>query len=141
PCSCAPRAVPPAPPHVNGPGLTPPLADAHARFHRIRGCHTLARRGGRCTGTPLYAVAKRLSQNDPEIVKTFTEVDRIPRQKLDHLKEPNRMAEYFRNDIKKGMIEIGYSIDWRREFTTIDHMYNRFIQWHFRWLNQHGYIT
>src|SRR6059058_1325606 len=51
------------------------------------------------------------------------------------------MADYFRDDIKKGMIEIGFSVDWRREFTTADGLYNRFIQWHFRWLNQHGFIT
>ena len=131
---------PNSPQHI-GHGRTYTIADANARFHRMRGYNTLYPMGFHYTGTPLYAMAKRLSQNDPEIVKTFTEVYRIPRQKFDQLKEPKRMAEYFRNDIKKGMIEIGYSIDWRREFTTIDHVYNRFIQWHFRWLDQHGYIT
>ena len=131
---------PNSPQHI-GHARTYTIADANARFHRMRGYNTLYPMGFHYTGTPLYAMAKRLSQNDPEIVKTFTEVYRIPRKKFDLLKEPKRMAEYFRNDIKKGMIEIGYSIDWRREFTTIDHLYSRFIQWHFRWLNQHGFIT
>ena len=131
---------PNSPQHI-GHGRTYTIADANARFHRMRGYNALYPMGFHYTGTPLYAMAKRLRENDPEIVKTFTEVYRIPRTKFDSLKEPKRMAEYFRNDIKKGMIEIGYSIDWRREFTTIDHLYNRFIQWHFRWLNQHGYIT
>jgi len=29
------------------------------------------------------------------------------------------------------MIEMGYSIDWRREFTTIDPAYQKFIEWQF----------
>jgi leucyl-tRNA synthetase len=131
---------PNSPQHI-GHARTYTIADANARFHRMRGYNTLYPMGFHYTGTPLYAMAKRLRENDPEIVKTFTEIYRIPRTKLEGLKEPKWMAEYFRNDIKKGMIEIGYSIDWRREFTTIDHLYNRFIQWHFRWLNQHGLIT
>lgn len=131
---------PNSPQHI-GHARTYTIADANARFHRMRGYNTLYPMGFHYTGTPLYAMAKRLSQNDPEIVKTFTEIYRIPATKFDQLKEPKRMAEYFRNDIKKGMIEIGYSIDWRREFTTIDPFYNRFIQWHFRWLNKHGFIT
>jgi leucyl-tRNA synthetase len=51
------------------------------------------------------------------------------------------MASFFRDDIRKGMVEIGLSIDWRREFTTIDPLYSRYIEWHFRTLNQKGLIT
>ena len=131
---------PNSPQHI-GHARTYTLADANARFHRMRGYNTLYPMGFHYTGTPLYAMAKRLRENDPEIIKTFTEIYGIPPAKLDGLKEPRRMANYFRDDIRKGMIEIGFSVDWRREFTTVDRFYNRFIQWHFRWLNQHGYIT
>src|SRR5439155_1461472 len=131
---------PNSPQHI-GHARTYTIADANARFHRMRGFNTLYPMGFHYTGTPLYAMAKRLSQNDPEIIETFTKIYGIPAAKLDGLKEPRRMADYFRDDIKKGMIEIGFSVDWRREFTTADRLYNRFIQWHFRWLNQHGFIT
>ena len=131
---------PNSPQHI-GHARTYTIADANARFHRMRGFNTLYPMGFHYTGTPLYAMAKRLSQNDPEIIETFTKIYGIPAAKLDGLKEPRKMADYFRNDIKKGMIEIGFSVDWRREFTTADRLYNRFIQWHFRWLNQHGFIT
>lgn len=131
---------PNSPQHI-GHGRTYTIADANARFHRMRGYNTLYPMGFHYTGTPLYAMAKRLSQGDQEIIQTFTDVYRIPRSDLEGLKEPRKMAEYFRNEIKKGMIEIGFSIDWRREFTTTDRLYNRFIQWHFRWLKDHGYIT
>ena len=131
---------PNSPQHI-GHARTYTIADANARFHRMRGYNTLYPMGFHYTGTPLYAMAKRLSQNDPEIVETFTKIYGIPAAKLDGLKEPRMMADYFRDDIKKGMVEIGFSVDWRREFTTADRLYNRFIQWHFRWLNQHGFIT
>jgi leucyl-tRNA synthetase len=131
---------PNSPQHI-GHARTYTIADANARFHRMRGYNTLYPMGFHYTGTPLYAMAKRLRENDPEIIGTFTKIYGIPEAKLDSLKEPKKMADYFRNDIKKGMIEIGFSVDWRREFTTADRLYNRFIQWHFRWLNSHGYIT
>ncbi|HEX4921783.1 MAG TPA: leucine--tRNA ligase, partial [Candidatus Bathyarchaeia archaeon] len=131
---------PNSPQHI-GHGRTYTIADANARFHRMRGYNTLYPMGFHYTGTPLYAMAKRLSQGDQEIIETFTDVYKIPESDLGELKEPRKMAEYFRNEIKKGMIEIGFSIDWRREFTTTDKLYNRFIQWHFRWLKDHGYIT
>jgi leucyl-tRNA synthetase len=131
---------PNSPQHI-GHARTYTIADANARFHRMRGYNTLYPMGFHYTGTPLYAMAKRLSQNDPEIIETFTRIYGIPATKLDGLREPKKMADYFHDDIKKGMIEIGFSVDWRREFTTADRLYNRFIQWHFRWLNRHGFIT
>src|SRR5215472_4672685 len=131
---------PNSPQHI-GHARTYTIADANARFHRMRGYNTLYPMGFHYTGSPLYAMAKRLSQNEPEIVETFTKIYGIPSDKLDSLKEPRAMAEYFRNDIRQGMVEIGFSVDWRRQFTTADRLYNRFIQWHFRWLNKQGYIT
>ena len=50
------------------------------------------------------------------------------------------MADYFHAEIKAGMIEMGYSIDWRREFTTIDPAYQRFIEWHISKLKEKGLI-
>src|SRR6266516_225697 len=131
---------PNSPQHI-GHARTYTIADANARFHRMRGFNTLYPMGFHYTGTPLYAMAKRLSQNDREIIETFTKIYGIPAAKLDSIKEPRKMADFFRDDIKKGMVEIGFSVDWRREFTTADRLYNRFIQWHFRWLNKRGYIT
>src|SRR5690606_1382191 len=55
--------------------------------------------------------------------------------------EPVKIARYFHNEIKEGMKEMGYSIDWRREFTTIDTMYSKFISWQFRTLRKKGLIV
>ena len=107
----------------------------------MRGYNTLFPMGFHYTGTPLFAMAKRLRESDPEILETFTKIYGIPSATLEKLKDPKLMASYFRDDIKKGMMEIGFSVDWRREFTTIDPLYNRYIEWHFQTLNRKGLIT
>lgn len=107
----------------------------------MKGYNTLFPMGFHYTGTPLFAMSKRLRDGDREIAETFTDIYKILPATLEKLKDPKSMASYFRQDIKKGMLEIGFSIDWRREFTTIDALYNRFIEWHFRTLNRKGLIT
>jgi leucyl-tRNA synthetase len=107
----------------------------------MRGFNTLFPMGFHYTGTPLFAMSKRLRDGDHEILETFTKIYGIPAATLEKLKEPRAMASYFREDIKQGMVEIGFSVDWRREFTTIDPLYNRYIQWHFQTLNRKGLIT
>ena len=54
--------------------------------------------------------------------------------------EPLQIAKYFHNEIKAGMKEMGYSIDWRREFTTIDPVYQKLISWQFETLKKLGVI-
>ncbi len=107
----------------------------------MKGYNTLFPMGFHYTGTPLFAMSKRLREGDSEIIETFTKIYGIPPATLEKLKNPKSMASYFREDIKKGMMEIGFSIDWRREFTTIDPLYNRYIEWHFQILNRKGLIT
>ncbi|HEX9431124.1 MAG TPA: leucine--tRNA ligase, partial [Candidatus Bathyarchaeia archaeon] len=131
---------PNSPQHI-GHARTYTIADVNARYHRMKGYNTLFPMGFHYTGSPLFAMAKRLREGDPEIVGTFTKIYGIPPSTQEKLKDPKSMASYFREDIKKGMVEIGFSIDWRREFTTIDPLYSRYIEWHFRTLNQKGLIT
>ena len=131
---------PNSPQHI-GHARTYTIGDVNARYHRMRGYNTLFPMGFHYTGTPLFAMSKRLREGDPEIVETFTKIYGIPTAILEKLKEPKAMASYFRDDIRKGMQEMGFSVDWRREFTTIDPLYNRYIQWHFQTLNKKGLIT
>ena len=131
---------PNSPQHI-GHGRTYTMADVHARYMRMRGYNTLLPMAFHYTGTPVLAMAKRLADNDKGLISDFVNVYKIPEQKLEELTEPIAMARYFHQEIKKGMKEIGFSIDWRREFTTVDPHYNRFIEWQFEKLRQNGYIT
>jgi leucyl-tRNA synthetase len=131
---------PNSPQHI-GHGRTYTMADVHARYMRMRGYNTLLPMAFHYTGTPVLAMAKRLADNDEGLISDFVNVYKIPKEKLKELTEPIAMARYFHQEIKTGMKEIGYSIDWRREFTTVDPNYNRFIEWQFQKLRQGGYIT
>src|SRR5712692_5462996 len=131
---------PNSPQHI-GHGRSYTLADVNARYHRMKGFNTLFPMGFHYTGTPIFAMAKRLGEKDPEIVRTFTKLYGVPESQLGRLVEPVDMARYFHQEIKRGMVEIGFSIDWRREFTTVDPIYSRFIEWHFGKLKAKGLIT
>jgi len=131
---------PNSPQHI-GHGRTYTLADVHARYMRMRGYNVLLPMAFHYTGTPVLAMAKRLADNDKDLIHDFVNVYKIPKEKLKKLTEPIAMARYFHQEMKSGMKEIGYSIDWRREFTTTDPQYNRFIEWQFEKLRQGGYIT
>ena len=131
---------PNSPQHI-GHGRTYTLADVHARYMRMRGYNVLLPMAFHYTGTPVLAMAKRLADNDKNLIHDFIKVYKIPEEKLKELTDPMAMAWHFHQEIKTGMKEIGFSIDWRREFTTIDPHYNRFIEWQFQKLRQAGYIS
>src|SRR5207249_7765192 len=54
---------PNSPQHI-GHARTYTIADVNARFHRMNGYNTLYPMGFHYTGTPLYAMAKRLSRSE-----------------------------------------------------------------------------
>jgi len=122
---------PNSPQHI-GHGRTYTLADVHARFLRMRGYNTLFPMGFHYTGTPILGMAKRVQEGDKELIENFEKLYHVPRDTIKEFVEPVKIADYFHEEIKLGMIEMGYSIDWRREFTTIDPVYKKFIEWQFR---------
>lgn len=131
---------PNSPQHI-GHARTYTLADVHARYMRMRGNNVLLPMAFHYTGTPVLAMSKRLADKDEDLIADFVDVYKIPRERLSEFTDPLAMAHYFHQEIRSGMKEIGYSIDWRREFTTIDPHYNRFIEWQFQKLYKAGYIS
>jgi len=130
---------PNSPQHV-GHGRTYTLADVHARFMRMLGYNVLFPMGFHYTGTPILGMARRVQENDKDLIDTFRNLYKVPVDKIKEFSEPVKIADYFHQEIKTGMIEMGYSIDWRREFTTIDPVYNKFIEWQFRKLKEKNLI-
>ncbi|OGD48837.1 leucine--tRNA ligase [Candidatus Bathyarchaeota archaeon RBG_16_57_9] len=131
---------PNSPQHI-GHGRTYTLTDVHARYMRMHGYNVLFPMAWHYTGTPLFAMVERLKEKDPALLETFLNLYNIPRRKLKSLENPVAMAGYFAEEIKHGMQRIGYSVDWRREFTTVDEYYHKFIEWQFAKLREKGYIT
>lgn len=131
---------PNSPQHI-GHGRTYTLADVHARYRRMQGYNTLLPMGFHYTGTPIIAMSKRLAAGDRELISTFLEIYKVPSELLERFSDPMKMARYFHEEIKQGMKEMGYSVDFRREFTTVDPQYSRFIEWQFRKLRERGFIS
>ena len=131
---------PNSPQHI-GHGRTYTLADVHARYKRMQGFNVLLPMAFHYTGTPILAMSRRISEGDSELIETFRKIYGVPDEDIKKLGEPISIARYFHQEIKNGMIEIGYSMDWRREFTTIDPQYSKFIEWQFHKLAEKGYIT
>lgn len=131
---------PNSPQHI-GHGRTYTLADVHARYMRMRGYNVLFPMAFHYTGTPILAMTKRLVAGDEDLIDTFVRIYKVPKEHVKEFVEPIKIARYFHDEIRTGMKEIGYSIDWRREFTTIDPPYNRFIEWQFHKLRDAGFIS
>jgi leucyl-tRNA synthetase len=131
---------PNSPQHI-GHGRTYTLADTHARYMRMKGYNVLFPMGFHYTGTPILGMSRRVAAKDSELMETFHQVYKLSDDVIATFVEPVRIASYFHHEIKKGMKEMGYSIDWRREFTTIDKVYSKFISWQFRTLQRKGLIV
>jgi len=130
---------PNSPQHI-GHGRTYTLTDVHARFRRMQGYNVLFPMAWHFTGTPVIAMVDRLKEGDKDLLDTFLNLYNIKKESLPDLETPIGMANYFAQEIKAGMQLMSFSIDWRREFTTIDPYYSKFIEWQFAKLRQRGFI-
>jgi len=137
-------------PYVSGPmhighGRTYTVPDVIARYKRMRGYNVLFPMAYHFTGTPIVGAAKRVARREPGFVKVLTESYGIPKDDLKDFENPKHFAEYFAREsdlsYKKGMHWLGYSIDWRREFTTIDPHYSKFVTWQYHKIQDAGLIV
>ena len=131
---------PNSPQHL-GHGRTYTVADVHARYCRMRGYNVLFPMGFHYTGTPILGMARRIEAGDEEVVSGLRDVFGVPEADIATLTGPERIADYFRREIREGMVEMGYSIDWRREFATTDPGYRRFVEWQVGSLRDKGLIV
>mgnify|MGYP005637545989 CR=1 FL=1 len=117
------------------------LTDIYARYKRSRGFNVLFPMGFHYTGTPVLAMADKIKEGDKATLKLFKELYRIPDEVIEKMKDPLFLVRYFHEKIRESMKIIGLSIDWRREFTSIDLDFSSFIRWQFNKLYEKGFIT
>lgn len=117
------------------------IGDAVARFRRMRGDNVLFPMAFHATGTPIVGLSELIVNRDPLIWGVYTKLHGIPEEELKTLDTPEKIVVYFRRMAKAAMQSIGYSIDWRREFTTIEPAYSKFIEWQYGILRRLDYIV
>ncbi len=130
---------PNSPQHI-GHGRTYTVADVYARYWRMKGFNVLFPMAFHVTGTPIISMAKKIKEKDKELLDIFEKIYGITKEKAATLTEPKELVLYFSNEIEQGMKEIGYSIDWRRKFYTLDAHFNKFIEWQFLKLKELSYL-
>ncbi len=139
-------------PYVSGPyhighGRSYVCGDIFARYKRLRGYNVLFPMAFHITGTPVLAVSISVKMKDEKSLnalrkyisfhtKDKKEIEKI----LSGFTEPVNVYSYFSKTMKKDFNDLGMSLDWRREFTTADRTYNKFIEWQFLKLKEKNYL-
>ncbi len=133
-------------PYVNSPQhighlRTYATADAYARYMRMKGFNVLYPMAFQPSGLPILGMAKRIANGDQEIIADFRDIYQVPEEDIAKMKDPLYLANYFTKEIEAGMHGAGYSIDWRRSFTSIDPIFSKMVEWQFAKLKEKGFLT
>ncbi len=117
--------------------------DAIARYKRMKGFNVLYPMGWHCTGNPAMIKAEKIHRGDRETIEKLKEAG-VPEEEVVKLKDPYKYVRFFATEsdlsYKSCLETVGCSIDWRREFMTIDDSYKKFIQWQYSRLKELGYV-
>ena len=117
------------------------IGDVIARYRRMVGYNVLFPMGFHATGTPIVGLAEQIQKKDPETVRVYNQLHEIPLDVLDTIQSPKNIVEYFSREAEAAMKSIGFSIDWRRKFTTTDPHYQKFITWQFNLLREKNRVV
>ena len=123
-----------------GHGRTYTVPDVYARFKRMEGYNVLFPMAWHVTGAPVIGIADRIKRKDPWTLDLYERVHKVPKDQLLKLEDPEYIVKYFSTEYHNVMNDMGYSIDWRREFRTIDPTYKKFITWQAKKLKSLGLI-
>ena len=120
------------------------VPDVYARYRRQQGDNVLFPIAWHVTGTPIVGAVERLKKGEEAQIDSLQNAFGVPEADLEHLETPMGYARYFIEEAdcsyKRGMQSLGLSIDWRREFTTNDEHYSRFIAWQYETLRERGLL-
>lgn len=117
------------------------VPDVYARYRRQQGDDVLFPLAWHVTGTPIIGAVERLKKGEEEQLSVLRDTYNVSEKDLRELETPMGFARYFiENHYKKGMKQLGLSIDWRREFTTNDERYRKFITWQYETLRERGLL-
>ena len=123
-----------------GHGRTYTVPDVYARFKRMQGKNVLFPMGWHVTGAPVIGIASRIKAKDPWTLDLYEKVHQVNKKELSKLEDPEYIVKYFSSEYHQTMSDMGYSIDWRREFKTTDPSYQKFIEWQIRKLKEMGMV-
>ena len=126
--------------HV-GTAFTAARVEFYARFKRLQGYNVLFPWAWHWTGKTIVGMSQRLKQGDPAVRRAFVEIDGVPQEEVEKFVDPEYLASYYTKVSRQVMKDTGFSIDWRREFRTVDPAFRRFVEWQYLHLRELGYVV
>jgi len=117
------------------------VPDVYARYRRLQGDNVCFPIAWHVTGTPIVGAVERLKNGEEDQVSLLRDTYDVSEETLKDLETPMGFARHFIEEhYKTGMRGLGLSIDWRREFTTNDDRYSKFVEWQYRTLKDRGLL-
>ena len=117
------------------------VPDVYARYRRQQGDNVLFPIAWHVTGTPIIGAVERLKKGEEDQLSVLRDTYNVAEDTLTDLETPMGYARHFiENHYKTGMRDLGLSIDWRREFTTNDERYSKFVTWQYETLQERGLL-
>ncbi|MEZ3114637.1 leucine--tRNA ligase [Halobaculum sp. MBLA0147] len=117
------------------------VPDVYARYRRQQGDNVLYPMAWHVTGTPIIGAVERLKKREPEQMSVLQDTYGVSDDALADMETPMGFATHFVEEhYKTGMDELGLSVDWRREFTTEDDRYSKFVTWQYETLKDRGLL-
>ncbi len=92
-------------------------------------------------GSHCLALLSVWRSGDAAYIKVLREVDGVPEAELQKFVDPFYMAQYYTNEGRAAVKSVGFSVDWRREFTTVMPTFQKFVEWQYKNLKEKGYVT
>ena len=129
-----------APVHV-GTGYTAVRAEVYARFRRMQGYNVLFPWAWHWTGQTIGGMSLRLKRGDKDVRRAFIEMDGVPEKEVEKFVDPEYLASYYTKASRQVLTDTGFSVDWRREFRTVDPTFKRFVEWQYLRLRDLGYVV
>ena len=126
--------------HV-GTAFTAARVEFYARFRRMQGYNVLFPWAWHWTGKTIVGMSYRLKQGDKTVRRAFVELDGVPEAEVEKFTDPEYLASYYTKASRQVLKDTGFSIDWRREFRTVDPSYRKFVEWQYLRLRELGYVV
>ncbi len=117
------------------------IPEIMARYQKMNNKSVLWTFGYHVSGTPIIGLANLIKNQNPETIWAYNKLHNIPLDKLNTLTTPENIVEYFSKKATESFKKMGFSLDWRRNFTTNDETFKQFIKWQFLKLKEKGLIV
>ena len=113
----------------------------------MRGYNVLWPMAFHISGTPIASISSRIARGEKEAkdmyrayVSLYVSDPKKVEEIVDRFVDPHEVAKFFSSVISEDFKSLGFSIDWRRRFTTGDPEYQAFITWQYLRLNEKGVL-